>query len=303
MKPKMRKFTRKEFIKTSSMGTMAAGMLAATPMSLLAGSKELAKSTLGKTGIKVAKLGIGAPRVQEPSVLQYALDNGINFIDTGRSYANGKNEIMVGEVVKGKRKEIVIQSKVVINPDIENLNNESISAKIKDTFNTSLEESLIALQTDYIDVMLFHDGSTNEWVYHEAVLEAFTKAKQEGKILASGYSAHFNLNDRIVEHNNDPFYDVLMFSFNPHGGYKKPNRDYKWDHEALIEGLTKASDNGTGIVAMKTCLAGPYCCEGDSEKTYSGAVKWVLQQPYIHTSAVAMANFQQLDEHLNVQRS
>ena len=150
--------------------------------------------------------------------------------------------------------------------------------------------------------MLFHDGSTSELLYHEAVLESFTKAKKEGKIRASGYSIHYNLIERVKQHNENPFYDVVMYSFNPHGRYKNSQRDYSWDQETLMVELEKAADSGTGIVAMKTCLGGPYCCEGDAENTYPGAVKWVLQQPYIHTSAVAMASFQQLDEHLEVHR-
>ena len=48
----------------------------------------------------------------EPSLLKAALDRGINFIDTGRSYYNGQNEVMVGKVIKGIREKVIIQSKV-----------------------------------------------------------------------------------------------------------------------------------------------------------------------------------------------
>lgn len=258
---------------------------------------------LGNTGIKATRLGVGAPRIQEPSVLRYALNNGITFIDTGRRYANGKNELMVGEVIKGKRKDLVIQSKVSVEIEKDKSDNEPLSKKIRDIFNKSLEESLEALQTDYIDIMLLHDGNTKDILYHDALLDAFSKAKKEGKILAHGYSGHVGINEAIIEHNEKQFYDVLMYSFNAHGGYNKPNRDYWWDQEALIGGLKEAVDRGTGIVAMKTCISGPYCCDGDPEATYAGAVKWVLQQPYIHSSAVAMANFQQLDEHLTANKT
>ncbi|MFC2081367.1 aldo/keto reductase [Bacteroidota bacterium] len=303
MTEKKRRFTRKEFIKTSSMGVIATGVIAGTPVKLLSDSKELVESTLGQTGIKMTKLGVGAPRIQEASVLRYALDGGITFIDTGRRYANGKNEEMVGEVIKGRRKEFVIQSKINM-PEIidKKLNSESISAKIREIFNKSIEESLKALYTDYIDVMLFHDGSKNKLLYHETVLESFAKAKQEGKILATGFSVHTSQEDHILRHNRDPFYDVIMISFNAHGGYKRNSREYNWDQELMIRELTRAADSGTGIIAMKTCLGGPYACEGDTEASFPGAVKWVLEQPYVHAAAVAMANFQQLDEHLAVHK-
>jgi predicted aldo/keto reductase-like oxidoreductase len=302
-----RSLSRKDFLKRSSLGILGAGLIAGSPATMFTGSHKpargLTESELGKTGIKLTKLGVGAPRIQEASVLRYALDQGIRFIDTGRFYAEGKNELMIGDVIKGKRKEFAIQSKVRIKPDIarEKLQSESTSSFIRKIFFKSLEESLEALQTDYIDILLFHDGSTSQWLYHEAVLESFSRAKEEGKILACGFSAHTNQVDLVRNHNRDPFYDVMMLAFNPHGGYLKPGvRDYSWDQQALITELTKAADVGTGIIAMKTCLGGPYSPDETTEASFPLAVKWILDQPYIHGSAVAMANFKQLDDHLSM---
>ena len=319
MKKQRRKFSRKDFIKTSSMGALATGMIAGVPAKILAGSGEpgktnlkmpagsgkLEETTLGSTGIKMTRLGVGAPRIQEPRVLKYALDQGITFIDTGRRYANGQNEIMVGEAIKGRRKDLVIQSKVNIHIDQKegDLDTESVSAVIRETFNKSLEESLKALQTDYIDIMLFHGADDLDILYHEAVLESFARAKKEGKILATGFSVHTKLVEILERHNRDPFYDVIMLSFNPHGGFKRRTSSITWDQQAVIAGLKKAAGSGTGIIGMKTCLGGPWQCEGDSEATYPGAVKWILSQPYIHAAAVAMASFQQLDEHLAVHKA
>ena len=304
-----RSLSRKDFIKRSSLGILGAGMIAGSPITMFTGSHKkahrLIESELGKTGIKLTRLGVGAPRIQEASVLKYALDQGIRFIDTGRFYAKGKNETMIGEVIKGKRKKFAIQSKVRIKPDIttEKLPSESTSSFIHNIFFNSLEESLKALQTDYIDIMLFHDGSTSEWLYHEAVMESFSRAKEEGKILACGFSAHTNQVELARIHNKNPFYDVMMLAFNPHGGYNKPGvRDYSWDQQALITELTRAADAGTGIIAMKTCLGGPYSPDEMTEASFPLAVKWILDQPYVHGTAVAMANFKQLDDHLSMIR-
>lgn len=297
------KITRKEFIRTSSMGALGAGMLAASPVRIWPDQKKLATATLGRTGIQVTKLGVGAPRIEEASVLRYALDNGITFIDTGRVYANGKNEEMVGKAVKGNRKEFVIQSKLRMNIDPEDMKNDpgTLSSRIKQQFDKSLEESLQALQTDFIDILLYHNGDTG-LLYHEAILDSFTKAKKEGKIRACGFSVHSNLVANMERHNREKFFDVVMVSFNPHAGYQRVNRSEKWDQDALIAELEKAAERGTGIVAMKTCLGGTWRCQGDSEASYPGAVKWVLAKPYIHSSAVAMASFQQLDEHFQVHK-
>ncbi len=55
--------SRKDFIKQSSIGILGAGMMAGIPIKLSAGARRLNKSKLGNTGIKLTKLGVGAPRI------------------------------------------------------------------------------------------------------------------------------------------------------------------------------------------------------------------------------------------------
>ena len=51
---------------------------------------------------------------------------------------------------------------------------------------------------------------------------------------------------------------------------------------------------------MKTCSAGPYKDDGDQEPSFGKAIHWVLDKPFIHSAAVAMANFTQINENANV---
>ena len=60
----------------------------------------------------VSPVCFGAPRTNDESLIKYAIDKGINFIDTGRAYGNGNNEKLVGRAVEGRRKSIIIQSKI-----------------------------------------------------------------------------------------------------------------------------------------------------------------------------------------------
>ena len=53
---------------------------------------------LGKAEIKVTEIGFGASRTMDPTLMNYAFEKGITFFDTGRSYYNGQNEVMVGKV-------------------------------------------------------------------------------------------------------------------------------------------------------------------------------------------------------------
>ena len=59
--------------------------------------------TLGRTGMKITIVSMGAMRTSEPAIFQAAFDKGVNYIDTARGYMDGRNEGMVGEALKGYR--------------------------------------------------------------------------------------------------------------------------------------------------------------------------------------------------------
>ena len=67
---------------------------------------------LGKTGLKVTPVGLGASRTNEPSVFNRAVNFGINFIDKERMYSEGRNEEIISKVIEGIRKNVIIQSKI-----------------------------------------------------------------------------------------------------------------------------------------------------------------------------------------------
>ena len=153
MKNLKRQISRKDFIKKSSVGVLGAGIIANKPLILWAKEKVPGKWILGRTGIEVTSIGFGASRTQVHGITRAALETGINFIDTGRSYANGQNEVMVGEVIKAIRKDLIIQSKVKVrlNEKGESLQKGEVKKRINVIMEKSLSESLAALQTDYID--------------------------------------------------------------------------------------------------------------------------------------------------------
>lgn len=289
------KINRKTFLKKSFLTALGVGMapklFSITPKSKV----SLEKRLLGNTGIKVTALGIGASRTQEHAVLRAALDSGITFLDTGRSYANGENEVMVGEVLKGIRKQFVIQSKMKVDLD----EGKATAQDIREQMETSLGESLKALQTDYIDVMLLHGIREKEYIHNETIRKVFTEMKQRGAIRAFGFSSHSNHVELLSEANKDHFFDVVMVPFNPFGGFKhsRSNWSTSWDQEALIKEMKTAHEAGTGIVAMKTCSGGKYALKEGTAPGYADAVKWVISQDFLDTSAVAMANFDEIREH------
>ncbi|MFO7889973.1 MAG: aldo/keto reductase [bacterium] len=303
-KEKKSSITRKEFLKQSA-GIVATGLIGTNTSSLL-GMRKIIKDNnselriLGRTGIKVSPLCYGASRTMEPALVHAALDKGINFIDTGRSYSNGENEIMLGKALKGMRKDLVIQSKarVRISKEEEKLNTKSIRDKIFTMLTTSLNESLNALQTDYIDILLLHGIQSPDILFNEAVIEFFQNVKKSGKIRACGFSSHSNQVAVLKNANKNSFYDVFMVPYNHKGSFihSLSGRYSEWDQPAVEKELKKAADQNCGIVAMKTCSAGSYAPDPDTKPSYTHALKCVIEHPFIHSAAVAMANFNEIEE-------
>ncbi|UCH63161.1 MAG: aldo/keto reductase [Fidelibacterota bacterium] len=257
---------------------------------------------LGRTGIRVTPVGFGASRTMEPMLLRNALKAGINFIDTGRSYFNGQNEVMVGKVIKGIREEVIVQSKIKIKLQGigKNLDSTEVYDRITNLTQSLLAESLKALQTDYIDVLLFHEADSVDMINHDAVVDFFRDAKEKGQIRACGFSTHSNQVELLKAANKSKSYDVVMVPYNHKGSYMHMLSDNyrEWDQPALEKELEKAEQNNIGIVAMKTCSGGPYAFKGEDQPSYRSALKWILNHSYINTMAVAMGNLSELSEDL-----
>ncbi len=285
--------SRKEFLKQSITAGIGIGLLGKTLK-----SAESPYRVLGRTGIKVVPVGFGASRTMEPALVRSAIDKGMNFIDTGRSYFNGQNEVMLGKCLRGIRKGLVIQSKMKVHLKEKDLKSAEASQKIKRMMGISLAESLEALRTDYIDVMLIHGAWSRDTIHHDTVMEFFEKIKKEGKIRAYGFSSHNNQVELLKAANQIKFHDVIMVPYTHAGTYAqaKSDRSREWDQQKLEEELAKAKKNEIAIVAMKTCSGGPYSPKKGIKPSYEEAIRWVLKNSAISTTAVAMASFGQIKE-------
>ncbi len=102
------------------------------------------KRSIGKTGIMVGPICFGATRTNEESLIRYVVEKGINYLDTGRSYANGNNERLVGRAVSGIRGRVVIQSKVRLEKhELPSWGNKrKVAGEIRGVLHRKLEESL-----------------------------------------------------------------------------------------------------------------------------------------------------------------
>jgi aryl-alcohol dehydrogenase-like predicted oxidoreductase len=299
MKKYKDKMTRKEFLKTSSVALLGFGVLG-MGCKKNSGQDSSGLRKLGKTGIEISPIGFGASRTMEPSLVSAALDAGFFFLDTGRSYSNGQNEVMVGEGIASRRKDVVIQSKlrVSLNSQEDGSFSEEDIKKALEGMTASMETSLKALRTDYIDIMLIHGATDPEVIYHNSVMAFFEAAKKEGKIRAYGFSSHTNQIELLRASNQKKFYEVIMVPYNHKGSYIHMNSGgfSEWDQPALEIEMEKAKKRGVGMIAMKTCSGGPYAPDEKDEPSFEHALRWVLAQDKVHTLAVAMGNFEQIEE-------
>jgi uncharacterized protein len=291
---------RKEFLMKTLTGVTGLGIISRQLNGMNFNEAQLRK--LGRTGLMVCPLCFGAPRTNDESLIKYALEKGINYIDTGRSYGNGNNERLVGRSVSGKRKNVIIQTKIRVEADeIPSKGKGSKGAEeIRIALSSKLEASLKALNTDYIDILLIHDASDENLLFHSEMLKFFSDKKKAGVIRAHGFSTHndrMNLLSRNIKEN---FYDVIMVPFNYKGSFvHSVSGSYsEWDQNKLISILMEAGEKSIGVVAMKTCSGGQYSPAPEIKPGFNESVKWVLQHKFVSSAAIAMANFEQVNDHI-----
>jgi aryl-alcohol dehydrogenase-like predicted oxidoreductase len=148
---------------------------------------------LGRTGVKVSPLCLGSMNFPDPSgevrsieIINRALDDGINFIDTANVYNLGESEKTVGRALKenGRRDQVVLATKVYGQMgDGPNESGVSRYHIIK-----SCEDSLRRLDTDHIDLYQLHRPGLT--VPQDETLRAFDHLVRPGKVRYIGCSTH-----------------------------------------------------------------------------------------------------------------
>jgi aryl-alcohol dehydrogenase-like predicted oxidoreductase len=152
----------------------------------------------GNTGLRVSSIGFGAWQLNNPleggpdetesiRLVHAALDAGCNFFDTAPGYGDGASEQLLGQALRGRRREAVICTKF----GHTGLHTKDFSVA---RLRPSLEGSLRRLQTDHVEVLLLHDppadrldGAKAADLYGELAM-----LQREGKLLAFGASVDWS---------------------------------------------------------------------------------------------------------------
>lgn len=205
---------------------------------------ELPRSTLGRTGLEVTKLGYGAmelrgtdhfPRLaanEASAMLNAILDNGINYIDTSPDY--GYSEELIGQHLAHRRDEFYLASKCgcpVELPDAPH-GSQKPHSFTRDNIRAGVEQSLKRMRTDYLDVVQFHISPSRAVLEANDSIAELEALQKEGKVRFIGMSGTIPELDEQIEMG---VFDV----------FQVPYSLLEREHEDLMH---KAAERGAGIV-------------------------------------------------------
>jgi len=245
--------------------------------------KKFVYRTLGKTGIKLPAINMGVMLTDNPNLVQVALDSGVVMLDTAQVYQRGQNEGMIGEVLKGRpRDSYVIATKARLpNNQTTGLYTDEAT---EEAFLKKVDDSLKNLGLDYVDIYYHHNVWKRESALYEPILKALEKIKKAGKARFVGITTHMNEPEVIQAAIDSKLYDVVLTSYN-----------FQQKHYAEVrDAIARAAQAGIGIVGMKAIRGG----SGQTPivKNTAAALKWVLQDPSMHTIITGFTTF----EHINI---
>jgi predicted aldo/keto reductase-like oxidoreductase len=244
---------------------------------------------LGRTGIEVSAIGYGAIKLsgvtQEVAfaTINRALDLGVNFIDTARSY--GDSERKVGVATKGRRDEFYIATKSA----------ERTAEESKAELMTSLSE----LGMDRIDLWQLHTVSDRE-LYEKVMapggaLETAKWAKEEGLVDHIGITIHRDLGVMKDAINSGEF-ETIMVAYSI------------IDQEAVEpEVLPLAAEKGVGVIVMKPLSGGNMVTprgedepKPDCDPIVRGNLRYIISHPAVSVTIPGIEAVEEVEENCEV---
>jgi predicted aldo/keto reductase-like oxidoreductase len=292
----MRPFSRRDFIKTSLVGT---AILSAAPAAWAAAEaaprfRGSDLVTLGKTGIKASRLAQGtgfngynrssaqtrAGKQAFDRLVRHGLDEGINFLDMADLYGSHP---FVKDVIKGlPREKLVLLSKIW--PRKESWVTPSGGAK------EEIDRFRQELGVEQIDMVLIHCMTDAKWPEQYAgIRDGLSELKQKGVVRAVGVSCHdFGALKVASEH---PWVDVILARINHKGG-----KEYSCDAsvEEVSAVLKTARKSGKAVVGMKIFGAGKLVKPEEKD----ASLHYVFANDLVDAITVGMLTPEEVDDTL-----
>lgn len=226
-------------------------------------------TTLGKTGLKISRLGFGGIPIQRvdaattKELVKSMVEKGINYIDTARGYT--VSESYLGEALEGVRHKFILATKSM--------------SRTKAEMARDIDISLNNLRTDYIDLYQVHNPTVPqlEGVAAEGgALEALLEAKAAGKIGHIGVTAHSTeVFEKALSYD---WVETIMFPYNI----------VETQGEALIH---TCSEKNVGFIAMKPLAGGAI-------EDATLAIRFITANPDVSVVIPGMYDLAEIDQNL-----
>lgn len=287
------KMSRREFLRKTT-----AGLATVTTVGSLAGESHSAfaatlknsvpRRTLGKTGVKVSQLSFGGgsrfmmykKEEEALEVLNWVIDNGINYLDTAHGYGDGESERRFGQVMKERRKEVFLVTK--------------LGARDSETFLRQFELSLKRLQTDHVDLLHIHSVGEMDDVEKigqpKGVYETLTKLKSQKVTRFIGFTSHTDGAAAKTAIQRFEF-DCCMLQL---------NASKAGDFEDLA--LPAARQKNMGVIAMKATAQEKLLGSGPGRATLEELLRYSMSLP-VAVVNVGMPTFEMVKQDVELARS
>lgn len=220
---------------------------------------DIPKRPLGSTGEMVSLLGVGGAHLghdgltdgESTRLVRTAFEAGVTFFDNAREYFGGRSEERLGRALQGIRDQVFLMTK--------NCGHRRSKADSRQ----SLEESLRALKTDWIDLWLFHEviyPDDPAWIFERGGIEAALEAQKAGKIRYIGFSGHKDPRIHLEMLKRFPW-DAVLMPLNVLDAHFR-----SFEHQVLPEvlknqaaPLAMKSLGGDGIIPQATGISAQDC--------------------------------------------
>jgi predicted aldo/keto reductase-like oxidoreductase len=258
----------------------------------------------GKLDWQVSALGFGCMRlpikdndstkIDEPEatrMLHYAIDHGVNYVDTAYPYHGGNSELFVGRALKGGYREKVKLATKMPSWFINEYND----------FDKYFNEQLQKLQTDHIDFYLLHALKEEWWpkLKDLGVFEWAEKAIVDGRISHLGFSFH----DK---------YPVFQDIVDAYDRWTFCQIQYNYmdiENQAGTKGLQYAASKGLAVVIMEPLLGGKlvnppepiqkiWDTTPNKREPADWALQWLWNQPEVSVVLSGMSTMEQVEQNV-----
>ncbi len=258
----------------------------------------------GKLDWQVSVLGFGCMRlpttsespadIDEPEatrMVRYAIDRGVNYIDTADPYHDCNSEFFVGRVLQdGYREKVRLATKL-----------PCWKVESPPDFDKYLNEQLAKLQTDHVDFYLLHalNGETWPKMRDLGVLEWAEGAIADGRIVHLGFSFHdeYAVFQEIVDSYDDWTFCQIQYNY------------MDIENQAGTRGLRYAASKGLAVVIMEPLLGGKLVAPPDSIRAlWDGAphkrtppdwaLQWLWNQPEVSVVLSGMSAMEQVEQNV-----